>query len=128
MQEALPRRVLTTRAGRSSIRRRVGDGDVNLADALQTITRVVRDDQSPKPEEGWRVRVAPPRGTRVAPFGDAQVAASEQVPVAPPGNMRVAPPGQVRAAPLKLDSPIARVLEVHHDGGCHGTRPDEHNT
>ena len=27
-------------AGRSSITRRVGDGDVNLADALQTITRV----------------------------------------------------------------------------------------
>ena len=27
-------------AGRSSIRRRVGDGDVTLADDLQTITRV----------------------------------------------------------------------------------------
>ena len=77
----------------------------------------MRDKQNPKPEEGWRVRVAPPRDTRAAPLGDAQVAASEQVRVAPPGSVRAAPPGRVRVAPLKLDRPIVRALEVHHDGG-----------
>ena len=52
-------------AGRSSIRRRVGDGDVNLADVWPTITGWV---QNTKQEEGWRVRVAPPGNMRVAPL------------------------------------------------------------
>ena len=27
-----------------------------------------------------------------------------------------------------LDRPVVRVLGVHYDGGCHGTRPNEYNT
>ena len=84
-------------AGESSIRRQVGDGDVNRADVWPTITRWV---QNPNQEEGWRVRVALPGGMRVAP----------------PRSVRVAPPGRVRLASLKLDRPIVRVLEVHYDG------------
>ena len=74
-------------AGRSSIRRRVADGDVNLADVWPTITRVGARRAEPEPEEGWRVRVAPPRDTRAAPLGSAQVAASERVRVAPPRSV-----------------------------------------
>ena len=84
-------------AGRSSISRQGGDGDV-----------------IPEPEEGWRVRVAPPRDTRVAPLGSTQVAASERVRVAPPGSVRAAPPGRVRVG--MLDRPIVRVFGVHYDG------------
>ena len=61
----------------------------------------VRDEQNPKLEEGWRVRVAPPSNTRAAPLGDAQVAASERVRVAPPGSVRAAPHGRVRVAPAE---------------------------
>ena len=105
----------------SSITRRGGDGDVNLTDVWPTITRVGARRAEPEPEEAWRVRVAPPRDTRVAPLGSTQESASERVRVAPPGRVRVAPRGN-------LDRPIVRVLGVHYDGGCHGTRPNEHNT
>ena len=65
-------------AGRSSIRRQDGDGDVNFADVWPTITRVGARRAEPELEEGWRVRVAPrKRDTRVAPLGSTQVAASE---------------------------------------------------
>ena len=40
-------------AGRSSIRRRVGDGDVNLADVWPEIMRVGARRAEPEPEEGW---------------------------------------------------------------------------
>ena len=49
VQEALPRARADNTAGESSIRRWVGDGDVNLADVWPTITRVGAD---PKQEEG----------------------------------------------------------------------------
>ena len=52
MQEALPRRADNT-AGEFS-RRRVGDGDVNLADVYQRSRGWVHN---PKQEEVWRVRV-----------------------------------------------------------------------
>ena len=42
-----------------------------------------------------------------------QTALSERVRVAPPGTT----PGRVRIAPLKLDSPVVRVLPVQNDGG-----------
>ena len=74
-------------AGRSSTRCH----GVNLADVWPTITRVGARRAEPEPEEGWRVRAAPPRDTRVAPLGSTQVAASERVRVAPPGRVRVAP-------------------------------------
>ena len=90
-----------TTARISSIRRQGGDGDVNLADVWPTITRVGARRAEPELEEGWRVRVAPPRDTRVAP----------------PGGVRAALPGRMRVAPLKLDRPIVRVLPVHSDGG-----------
>ena len=51
--------------GESSIRRRVGDGDVNLADVWPTITRVGAE---PEAGRGWRVRVAPPGRVRVVPL------------------------------------------------------------
>ena len=60
--------------GISSIRRH----GVNLADVWPTITRVGARRAEPELEEGWRVRVAPPRDTREAPLGGAQVAASEK--------------------------------------------------
>ena len=82
----------------SSIRRQGGDGDVNFADVWPKITRVGARRAEPELEEGWRVRVAPPRDTRVAPLGSTKVAAS--------GRVRVAPPGRVRVAP--------RELEPHH--------------
>ena len=100
----------------SSIRRQGGDGDVNLADVWPTITRVSARRPEPELEEGWRVRVAPPRDT-VAPLGSTQVAASERVRVAPPGSVRAAPPGRVRVAPREPGLPIVRVLGVHYDGG-----------
>ena len=83
----------------SSIRRQGGDGDVNLADVWPTITRVGARRAEPELEEGWRVRVAPPRDTRVAPLGSRQESASERVQVAPPGSVRAAPPGRVRVTP-----------------------------
>ena len=101
-------------AGRSSIRRTVGDGTVNLADVWPTITRGV---QNPKQEEGWRVQVAPPGNMRAAPPGGVRVAPPERVRVAPPGSVRAAPPGRVRVALLKRDRPVVCVLEVHYDGG-----------
>ena len=116
-------------AGRSSIRRQVGDGDVNLADVWSTIARVGARRAEPEPEEGWRVRVAPPRETRVAPLGSTQVAASERVRVAPPGSVRAAPPGQVRVAPRECWTALSYVYsESTTTEGCHGTRPNEHNT
>ena len=42
-------------AGKSSIRRRVGDGDVNLADVEPTIRRVGARRAEPEQDEGWRV-------------------------------------------------------------------------
>ena len=68
-----------TTARISSIRLQGGDGDVNLADVWPTITRVGARRAEPELEEGWRVRVAPPRDTRVAPLGSTKVAASERV-------------------------------------------------
>ena len=106
-----------TTARISSIRRQGGDGDVNLADVWPTITRVGARRAEPELEEGWRVRVAPPRDTRV-PLGSTQESASERERVAPPGSVRAAPPGRVRVAPRgNLDRPIVRVLGVHYDGG-----------
>ena len=78
----------------------------------------VRDEQDPKPEERWRVRVA-----RVAPLGDAQEAASERVQVAPPGSVRAAPPGRVRV-PRRRRS--WTVLSFVYSKST--TRPHEHNT
>ena len=93
----------------SSIRRQGGDGDVNLADVWPTITRVGARRVEPELEEGWRVRVAPPRDTRVAPLASTQESASERVRVAPPGSVRVAPPGRVRVAPRgNLDRPVIK--------------------
>ena len=119
-----------TTARISCIRRQGGDGDVNLADVWPTITRVGARRAEPELEEGWRVRVAPPRDTRVAPLGSTQESASERVRVAPPGSVRAAPPGRVRVAPRgNLDRPIVRVyLESTTTEGCHGTRPNEPNT
>ena len=110
-------------ARRSSIGRRVVDGDVNLDDVWPTVTRVGA--RRAEPEEGWRVRVAPPGDTWVAPLGDAQVAASERVRVAPPGSVRAAPPGRMREASLKLSYVYSKSTTTE---GCHGTRPNEHNT
>ena len=87
-------------AGISSIRRQGGDGDVIFADVWPTITSVGARRAEPEPEEGWRVRVAPPRDTRVAPLGSTQVAASERVRVAPPGSVRAA---QYSERPRKID-------------------------
>ena len=107
-------------AGRSSIRRQVGDGDVNLADVWSTIARVGARAE-PEPEEGWRVRVAPPRETRVAPLGSTQVAASERV--------RAAPSGRVRVAPRECWTALSYVYsESTTTEGCHGARLNEHNT
>ena len=89
----------------SSIRRQDGDGDVNLADVWPTITRVGARRAEPELEEGWRVRVAPPRDTRVAPLGSTQEAASERVRVAPPGSVRAAQPGRVRVTPREPGPP-----------------------
>ena len=109
---------VNTTARISSIKRQNGDGDVNLADVWPTITRVGARRAAPELEEGWRVRVAPPRDTRVAPLGSTQESASERVRVAPPGSVRAAPPGRVRVAPRgNLDRPVVRVLGVHYDGG-----------
>ena len=96
-----------TTARISSIRRQGGDGDVNLADVWPTITRVGARRAEPELEEGWRVRVAPPRDTRVAPLGRVRVA-----PLGAPG------PGSLSYV----------YLESTTTEGCHGTRPNEHNT
>ena len=64
----------------SSIRRQGGDGDVNPADVWPSITRVGARRAEPELEEGWRVRVAPPRDTRVAPPGRVRVASREPGP------------------------------------------------
>ena len=94
-----------TTARISSIRRQDGDGDVNLADVWPTITRVGARRAEPELEEGWRVRVAPP------------------------GSVRAAPPGRVRVAPRREWTALAYVyLESTTTEGCHGTRPNEHNT
>ena len=118
-----------TTARISSIRRQGGDGDVNFADVWPTITRVGARRAEPKQEEGWRIRVAPPRETRVAPLGSTQES-SERVRVAPPGSVRAAPPGRVRGSTaVKTWSALSYVyLESTTMEGCHGTRPDEHNT
>ena len=100
-------------AGRSSIRRQGGDGDVNLADVWPTITRVGARRAEPEPEEGWRVRVAPPRDTRIAPLGSTQVTASERV----------------RVAPRECWTALSYVYsESTATEGCYGTRHNEHNT
>ena len=90
----------------SSIRRQGGDG-------------VGARRAEPELEEGWRVRVAPPRDTRVAPIGSTQEAASERV--------RVAPLGRVRVAPWEPGPPYRTCTRTTTEE-CHGTRPDEHNT
>ena len=51
---------------------RQGGGDVNFADVWPTIARVGARRAEPELEEGWRVRVAPPRDTRVAPLGSTR--------------------------------------------------------
>ena len=106
-------------AGISSIRRQGGDGDVNLADVWPTITRVGARRAEPEPEEGWRVRVAPPRDTRVAPLGSTQVAASERV-------------GWHRQCGWHRGESWTALSYVYSESttteGCHGTRPNEHNT
>ena len=56
-------------ARRSSIRRQVGDGDVNLADVWPTITRVVRDEQNPSRKRDGACGVAPPRDNAGSPAG-----------------------------------------------------------
>ena len=118
-----------TTARISSIRRQDGDGDVNFADVWPTITRVGARRAEPELEEGWRVRVAPPRDTRVAPLGSTQESASERVRVAPPGSVRAAPPGRVRVAPRGTWTVLSYVyLESTTTEGCHGTKPTEHNT
>ena len=95
-------------AGRYSIRRQGGDGDVDLADVWPTITRVGARRAEPEPEEGWRVRVASLGNMRAAPLGGVRVAPPERVRVAPPGSMRVAP-RECWTAPS--------YVEVHYDGG-----------
>ena len=87
VQEALPRRVLTTPPG---------DPPTSLTFGPRSRGWV----QNPKQEEGWRVQVAPPGNMRAAPLG----------------GVRVAPRERVRVAPLKLDRPIVRVLEDPYDG------------
>ena len=44
--------------------------------------------------------------------------------VAPPGGVRQHQVDELRVAPLKLVRPFVRVLAVHDDGGCYGTKLD----
>ena len=115
-----------TTARISSIRRRGGDGDVNLADVWPTITRVGARRAEPELEEGWRVRVAPPRDTRVAPLGSTQESASERVRV----RRRAGSTTWTSAgSPARTWTALSYVYsESTTTEGCHGTRPNEHNT
>ena len=88
-------------AGRSSIRRRVGDGDVNLADVWPKIMRVGARRAEPEPKREGRVRVAPPRDTWAAP------------------------PGTSASSPAKCWTVLSYVYTKSTTmEGCHGTQLD----
>ena len=105
-------------AGISSIRRQGGDGDVNLADVWPTITRVGARRAEPGPEEGWRVRVAPPRDTRGSTAwkhaGGCVRASAGGTARERAGSTAWTSAGSPAGM---LDRPIVRVLGVHYDGG-----------
>ena len=100
-------------AGRSSIRRPVGDGDVNLADVLQTITIVGA--RRAEPEAG--------RGLARA-GGTAKRHAGSTARKRAGGDVRASAGGAARCWTVLSYVYSKSTTTV----GCHGTRPNEHST
>ena len=112
----------------SSIRRQDGDGDVNLTNVWPTITRVCARRAEPELEEGWRVRVAPPRyaGSTAWKHAGGRVRASAG------GTARKRAGSTAWTSAGNTAGTWTALSYVYSESttteGCHGTRPDEHNT